>query len=126
MNIRLATVYGRGDLVREHIEQGVSPDEAYEENGETPLMIAARMGHRCLIGDLLDAGADPNATAGKGHSALFTATVGERRPDVVDALLEAGADPNVETANGWTPLRSAEHESNEQIAARLREAGATR
>jgi hypothetical protein len=58
-------------------------------------------GQRAVILYLIEAGADPNATAAGGVTPLHRA-VRNRCSAAVDALLKAGADPRVENDHGST------------------------
>jgi ankyrin repeat protein len=54
-------------------------------------MVAARSGYPRVVAPLLAGGADPDARATRGQTALMWA-VAEQHPDVVEILLEGGAD----------------------------------
>lgn len=60
----------RGNLtqVRSVLAMGIVPDFADAE-GQTPLMLAARLGHAEIVAALLAAGADPNAATAEGRTA---------------------------------------------------------
>lgn len=87
--------------------------DAVTEDGDTPLMDAARHSDLPCLKLLLDAGASVSAVNKHGHSALFAAVLREtlifpassvtrttQARDAVQLLLRAGADPNV----GGSPL----------------------
>ena len=69
--------------------------------GTTPLMYAALYGGASPVRQLLDAGADPNASNEAGATALMWAI---DNPDVTRLLLERGANASVRSADGQTPL----------------------
>ncbi|MGE3309921.1 MAG: ankyrin repeat domain-containing protein [Limisphaerales bacterium] len=75
--------------------------EARNDLGETPLMIAVQLGAPEAVRELLDRGADVNATNRAGATALIR---GAARPEMVRLLLERGADPARATGLGHTPL----------------------
>jgi uncharacterized protein len=75
--------------------------------GLTPLLHAAREGHREAVLALLEAGADLNRrSAGDGTSPLLMATVNGHF-DLALELLGRGADPNLASRAGTTPLFAA-------------------
>lgn len=75
--------------------------------GLTPLLFAARQGHRQAVLALLEAGADVNqVSAGDKTSPLLIATINGRF-DIARYLLEKGADPRLAADNGVTPLYAA-------------------
>jgi len=78
------------------------------KGGLTPLLHAARQGHRDAISALLDGGADVNQVGGgDGTAPLLIATINGQF-DAAMLLLERGADPNTaSTLNGVTPLWAA-------------------
>jgi ankyrin repeat protein len=59
--------------------------------GETPLMVASRVGNADVAAQLLEAGAKVNARAARGQTALMWAAA-QRHPEVVRLLLAHGAD----------------------------------
>lgn len=68
----------------------------------TPLHHAAYAGHLEIIELLLEAGADVDAPALNGGTALMRA-IQSSRPACVDVLLKAGADVNAENKTGMSP-----------------------
>ena len=56
--------------------------------------MAADIGHKILVGLLLDKNANPNSETKTGKTPLYIAAE-EEHVDVLAALLEAGADPNI-------------------------------
>jgi len=74
------------------------------QGGMTPLLLAAREGHRESVEALLRAGADINQVSlGDRTSPLLIATINGHF-DLARFLLENGADPAIAAENGATPL----------------------
>jgi uncharacterized protein len=74
------------------------------QGGLTPLLFAARQGHRASVEALLDLGADVNQVcAGDGTSPLLMATINGHF-DMAKRLIARGADVAVATSAGVTPL----------------------
>ena len=96
--------------------QGGADVNAKNEDGLTPLMLAAQYNSnpkalRALIG----AGADVNAKNKDGVTPLMFAAI-MNTPEVLKVLLEAGADVNAKNKDGWTPLMAAtEKDSNLEV-----------
>ncbi len=100
-------------LVLDGEVQGISPISTNPDPGQpalvgkwgglTPLLHAARAGHREAVQALLDGGADVDQVSGDGTSPLLIAMLNGRF-DLGLRLLERGADPNVASESGATPL----------------------
>lgn len=112
----------RGDigLVREQLAAGANPDETDDAGlcdgfGRrtsltprkiTPLMTAAGLGHTEIVKLLLMHGANVNARASDGLSAISSAAY-YRHDEIVDLLLARGADLNEKDSFGQTILMNA-------------------
>ena len=76
--------------------------EATDENGNTPLILAAATGQDDLVKVLIAQGANPNAQNHEGETAALHAVAGGEA-DIVRLLRAAGADMHVPSSNGTTP-----------------------
>ena len=90
-----------GRLTPDELRAYCAADPAYagerDEFGYTPLLAACELGNVGVARVLVEMGADPNAVADDGETALRLAVPGKTRPfdaALFDVLLDAGADPN--------------------------------
>jgi ankyrin repeat protein len=97
---------GDTDLVRAHLEAGADPDEPQTLSGFTPLMRAAMRDDVAIVAQLLDAGADLNATAPEGLTAIHVAAQADAAASL-EALVAAGADMGATSINGMNALHHA-------------------
>ena len=74
--------------------------------GDTPLILAAKLGRTSIAQKLIALGAEVDAEDASGRTALFLASAAENEPIVVDLIL-GGADVNAQDPEGNTPLHTA-------------------
>ena len=91
--------------------------------GETPLIVATKMGALGCVEKLLAVGARCNRVTNGGESALWEAARLNRLV-IAEVLLKAGADVNHKVRNGLTPLLVAIRERNVDIVRLLLANGA--
>ena len=97
---------------------------AQDENGVTPLLLAAILGRAETLTLLLEAVANPNARIVTGNTLLHMAAY-SGQAESVTLLLEAGADSNARANDGDTPLHEAARIGQlESAATMLRREGA--
>ena len=98
---------GDTEALRRLIAAGASPNATNEE-GQTPLHIAAVEGHLGAVQTLIDSGADVNARDAMQWTPIFKAAYNHEQDTgyapVVKALADAGADVNARIGFGLTPL----------------------
>lgn len=121
--LALHTASEAGDLaeVRALLESGYDPN-LETHTGVTPMMLAVSRGHREIVRQLIEAGADldrPDPGTGMPPIAI-AAFQGKER--IVEDLLAAGADPARPDSAGFTALDYAEQASQSSIAHHLRRA----
>lgn len=92
-------------VARQLLGAGADPSEQ-DEDGQTPLMLAARSGCRPLVEMLVGAGALVGARDSRGNTALHWSQAFERS-DVVEALEDEGADNERENHDGKKPFECA-------------------
>jgi ankyrin repeat protein len=83
------------------LREAPSPVNLKGPGGATPLMYAALYGDAAAVRQLIDTGANVNASNEVGATALMWAI---DDPDKTLLLLEHGADPNATSAENQTPL----------------------
>jgi ankyrin repeat protein len=108
------------------IAGGISPDTKvdYPNIGAAPLIwIAAQRNQLGICKLLLNYGADPNAHANFGESAIFLAIVNGNE-DLVRILIGSGANVNAENSNSVTPIFYAAKYGNPTVMDLLQESGA--
>ncbi|MBX3302795.1 MAG: ankyrin repeat domain-containing protein [Nitrospira sp.] len=121
--LREAAAEGNVLRVQTLLEQGVTA-QAADERGITPLLLAAKHGHREVAALLLEQGATTNYARQDGVTPLFVA-VQEGRRDIVALLLEKGADVNDQARiGGVTPLHIGAYKGDQAIITFLLEHGA--
>ncbi|GFN73507.1 ankyrin repeat domain-containing protein 45 [Plakobranchus ocellatus] len=84
-----------------------------DENGKSPLDLAACLGRNQITKELLQRGADVNNITTKGYSCLHYAAVWGRMP-VVKMLIEHGADLRQTNAHGERPREAAIRYNHEE------------
>jgi ankyrin repeat protein len=100
----VAAANGRGFEGRTPVAARATPKpEEFASGWLTPLMFAAREGDVALVRILVAAGADINAVAGDGKTALALAAFNGNY-DVASLLVESKADVNKADAQQFTPL----------------------
>ena len=96
---------------------------AVDDQGRTPMHLAALDGTPEVMAALAEAGADPDALDDKGRTPLHLVAYFGANPETVAALVQAGADLSAPDARGRTPLEFAEKFSEAPaIVAALRDA----
>jgi ankyrin repeat protein len=120
-DILVASVAGRADLVGGFLAKNKDLVRAKTASGETPLHMAARLGHVKVVELLLAHGAEVNARDSSKLTPLHWAA-GYARSDVVKLLLAHKADRNAKAWDGRTPLGFA-RENGDEKTIRLLENG---
>lgn len=99
--------------------------DARDAQKVTPLMLAVDRLKLQAAAELLARGADPNARAADGHSAVTLAVASYRRaPELVFDLLKAGGDPNARTPGNDPIIKRFANDHDCALMRRMRQAGA--
>lgn len=100
-------ISGRLEMVRLFFELGMRVQHSYEET-ESPLHVAARLGHTEIVRFLLDARANVDESFGPTHKTPLCSALAESQRSVARVLIERGASlDGIEGKFGTTPLLSA-------------------
>ncbi|MCK9283496.1 MAG: ankyrin repeat domain-containing protein [Rhodocyclaceae bacterium] len=103
----------RGDL--ENVKKLVAAGADVHPAGWTPLLYAAFQGKAAVVRYLLENGAQVDAPAPNGQTALMLATLGNY-VDVVDVLMAAGADMAIVDLQGQSAAEVAHRAGNNRLA----------
>ncbi len=102
MDLHMAALQGRVDVIRLHIKAGSDLNEI-DEYGSTPLIAAITFGQTEAAKTLIDAEADLTLTNNEGSTPLHLAAF-FCHTEIVEALLDKGADKNLRNNTGSTAL----------------------
>ena len=116
-----AAAYGNIEAVKKHLAAGTKADVKNDE-GWTPLILAAGEGQKKIADLLISKGAEVNAMTDDGLTALFAAIAGSHK-EIAEVLIAKGADVNARGFLGMTALNMAEDEGQKEIADLLRKHG---
>lgn len=91
--------------IRDLLNRGANINARHPDNGETPLIIAVRMGSVDIVQTLLVGGADANKTH-RGNTPLHLAA-GRAAFKITVLLLDHGANPGLRNGKNKIPLEIA-------------------
>ena len=96
---------------------------AKDSDGNTPLNLAVKAGHRAIVMFLIDKGADVNAP-GRWSARPLHEAAWEGHVELVKLLIARGADVNAWQGDYWTPLHSAADQGHKAVSEILIASGA--
>ena len=99
----LAVCYNRFELVEKMIEKFKADPNLPNDDGKTPMHIAASNGYNEVLRILLKYDVDINCKMKGGWTPLLLA-VSNNRFGLVNEMIELGADPNLPNDDGRTPV----------------------
>lgn len=111
------------ELVRSMIQHSAHLN-THDDIGFTPLIRAACSDHPQTISVLLDNGAEINAVDDSGDTALMRVASQRTSPRTMTLLLNHGANLDLSNKDGETALRLAQDDSQADLVALLKQAGA--
>lgn len=128
--LRSSAREGKLERVSDLIKRGADVNDPDPDGGETALIKAVGGKHSALVAPLLAAGANVNAQAASGHTALIAAAAqGDDALPMVDQLLMHGASidlgPKQGDNSGATALYVAATRGANRLVARLLKGGAS-
>ena len=121
--LRLAAERGNVDIIRRVLSSFMVDMNFKTERNRSPLILAARKGHKDVVKLLLDRGAEPNMADQYGGTPLHFAAL-EGHKDVVQLLLDGGAEPNMADEHEFTPLHLAAFKGHKDVVQLLLDKGA--
>ena len=121
--LHLSTYLGHREATKGLLARGAPLETRSDHDGMTAVLWAAGQGHADVLGDLLDAGANPHAVDDHGRTALhYSASRGHH--DAVRLLLKSGVAVDSTSDRRVTALQLAAAEGHVEIVKALCDAGA--
>jgi len=116
MDLFTGCVAGLTPYVLRQIDSNPDLLDAHNNDGWTPLHLAAFFGHLDLTKELLERGAftESRSTNAMRNTPLHAATAG-RQIEVMRLLLERGADARAKQEGGWTALHAAAQNGDREM-----------
>jgi ankyrin repeat protein len=108
LSLFYAAKKGNVNAVKKLLNNEANVNQADNENGITPLIIASGLGRADIVKLLLAKGANVNKASKEGWTPLYEASI-NGRANVVKVLLNKGADVNKADKFGKTPLHGASY-----------------
>lgn len=114
----------KGDVERMKALAAISSDtlNAKNENGFTPLVLAAYRNQPLAVAYLISAGIDVTVDTPEGSALMGACFTGNR--EIAEQLIKAGAFLNEQNDNGETPLHFAVMSGNQELISYLLDMGA--
>ncbi len=122
LSMHSAIEKGKLKQIRAMIKEGQDVNQP-DEDGTTPLQVAAKAGNIDIFNLLLGAGADVDTPDNKGRTALTEASK-RGHSSIVKKLLDSGADPIRPDVKDATPFHMASKKGHSRIVQMLFDAGA--
>jgi len=123
LHLVLTTPKAARDEVAAYLMDHGSYIESPDFDGNTPLLLAAKLGRAAICGQLMDRDANASVRDFKGATPLQVAAIHDH-VGAVRSLLDHGILPDEAGADGVTPLHESVGRVNRDIAVALLEAGA--
>jgi ankyrin repeat protein len=106
IDIHFAAMFGNLEAVKQYITAGADVNAIDDDEGMTPLILAAANGHKEIVVLLITEGADVNAKDKYGRTPLLMAVMGIEtvlapvEKEIVELLIAKGADVNALIVSG--------------------------
>ena len=121
-SLHMPTYRGYGKIVKMLLSAGANPN-VQDNDGDTPLLLAAREGHNNIVKILINENADLDIKNNNGDTALALASY-RNHQEIAKLLLETQANPNIQAKDGSTALSFALKNNNKELITLLIKSGA--
>lgn len=121
--LQIAALLGRVELVKYLLLSGIAVDSRRDESWPTPLQLALMGGDPATVNLLLNNGANPRLTIGRGWPCVALAAM-NGQVDALRRMLDTGVPVDEPSVGGQTPLMLASRHGYIEVMRLLLDAGA--